>query len=101
MSDDYDEYERACDAMREDNVVLLEEFTGWLRRKGLSEKTVDRHRDNTSTSPRGTRERRPDTRAPRRGMRLQARPVGIPAAPTLQCLRPTPPRRPRLTPLIG
>lgn len=46
MTDDYEKYERACQAIRKDNATLLEAFAGWLRAKGLSEATVKRHCDN-------------------------------------------------------
>jgi hypothetical protein len=46
MTDDYEKYERACQAIRNDNAALLEAFAGWLRAKGLSEATIRRHCDN-------------------------------------------------------
>ena len=46
MTDDYEKYEQACQAIRNDNAPLLEAFAGWLRAKGLSETTVRKHRDN-------------------------------------------------------
>ena len=46
MTDDYKEYERACQVIREENSGLLEEFASWLRAKGLSEATVRRHHRN-------------------------------------------------------
>ena len=46
MMEKYEKYERACETIREDNTALLEEFSGWLRAKGLSDATVTKHRDN-------------------------------------------------------
>ena len=46
MTNDYEKYERACQAIRNDNAALLEAFAGWLRAKGLSEATVRKHSDN-------------------------------------------------------
>jgi hypothetical protein len=46
MTDEYEEYERTCQAIREENAALLKEFAGWLRGKGLSEATVERHCEN-------------------------------------------------------
>jgi len=46
MVDRYEEYEQACRVLREENAVLLEDFADWLRKKGLSEKTIKRHFEN-------------------------------------------------------
>ena len=46
MTDDYEKYERACQAIRKDNAALLKTFADWLRAKGLSEATIRRHCDN-------------------------------------------------------
>ena len=46
MPYDYEQYERACHEIRRKNSELLEEFSGWLRQKGLSEKTIKRHSQN-------------------------------------------------------
>lgn len=46
MSDDYEDYERACEAIRADNAMLLEEFAAWLGAQGLSPKTVSKHQNN-------------------------------------------------------
>ncbi len=46
MVDSYREYEQACRVLREENAVLLKDFTDWIRNKGLSEKTVKRHFEN-------------------------------------------------------
>ncbi len=43
MSDDYEEYERACKRIRDDNAKLLDAFDQWLSEKGLSEKTIEQH----------------------------------------------------------
>lgn len=40
------DYDRACEAMREKNAELLNEFTDWLQAQGLSEATVRRHLSN-------------------------------------------------------
>jgi len=46
MSDDYEDYERACEAIRADNAMLLEEFAAWFGAQGLSPKTVSKHQNN-------------------------------------------------------
>ncbi|MGN0775778.1 MAG: hypothetical protein ACI4MM_03775 [Candidatus Ventricola sp.] len=46
MGDGYDEYERACERIREDNAGYLEMFRESLEGAGLSAKTVARHVDN-------------------------------------------------------
>jgi hypothetical protein len=46
MTDEYEEYKRTCQAIREENAALLKEFAGWLRGKGLSGATVERHCEN-------------------------------------------------------
>ena len=46
MTDEYEKYERACHAVREENASLMEEFASWLRTKGLSATTVERHCNN-------------------------------------------------------
>lgn len=46
MIDSYDQYEEECQKIREDNAKLLDEFAEWLEHKGLSEKTVSKHRGN-------------------------------------------------------
>jgi len=45
--DEYQKYERACRRIKKDNARLLEQFDQWLSRKGLAEKTVRRHAENT------------------------------------------------------
>ena len=46
MTDDYEKYERACQAIRNENAALLEAFARWLRAQELSEATVQRHCEN-------------------------------------------------------
>ncbi|MCH8311198.1 MAG: recombinase [Chloroflexi bacterium] len=46
MTDEYEQYERAGQAIREENASLLEDFSSWLRAKRLSDTTVKRHGDN-------------------------------------------------------
>ena len=45
MTDEYEQYERAGQAIREENASLLEDFSSWLRAKGLSDTTVKKHGD--------------------------------------------------------
>lgn len=44
---EYQEYERACKRIKEDNAKLLADFNQWLSKEGLAKKTVRRHVDNT------------------------------------------------------
>ena len=44
--DDYEEYEAACEEIREDNAKLLEKFEEWLRQKNLTPKTIHTHTEN-------------------------------------------------------
>ena len=46
MERDYEHYERACEAIREENAALLNDFSGWLRNKGLADSTIRTHRNN-------------------------------------------------------
>ena len=46
MTDPYEEFERKCRAIRRENSRLLKGFEGWLKKKGLSEKTVKKHVTN-------------------------------------------------------
>ena len=43
---DYDEYEKACETIRQENAALLEEFKNHLASKGLSQKTINCHMSN-------------------------------------------------------
>ena len=43
---DYEEYEKACDAIRRENTNLLEVFENHLANNGLSQKTINRHIGN-------------------------------------------------------
>ncbi|MGA2973699.1 MAG: recombinase [Spirochaetia bacterium] len=43
---EYEEYEQACAAIREENAKLLSAFRQWLGQSGISEKTIDRHASN-------------------------------------------------------
>jgi len=42
------DFDAECDAIRQQNDVLLEQFAQWLRDSGLSEKTVQKHTDNVA-----------------------------------------------------
>ncbi|MBO0862426.1 MAG: recombinase, partial [Chloracidobacterium sp.] len=44
--DRYRDYEEACQRIREKNDKLLMDFAIWLKRKGLSEKTIRQHNQN-------------------------------------------------------
>ena len=43
MTDEYAQYEKACEVIRAENKVLLAGFAEWLGEKGLSAKTIDKH----------------------------------------------------------
>ena len=43
---DYEQYEKECEKIRKENEKLLSEFEGWLYRKNLSKRTVDKHLRN-------------------------------------------------------
>jgi len=43
---EYEEYERKCSSIREENMKLLDSFESWIRSHGLSEATVKKHREN-------------------------------------------------------
>src|SRR6056297_1579088 len=43
---EYEEYLKKCKKIRKENEVLLNEFAELLRSKGLSEKTVKKHKSN-------------------------------------------------------
>ena len=46
MATDYEQYERDCEDIREKNAELMNDFTAWLRERGLSDATVRRHLGN-------------------------------------------------------
>ncbi len=46
MDEDYEKWEQACREIRQENAKLLDEFSNWLRGKGLSESTVLKHVGN-------------------------------------------------------
>jgi len=46
MVDDYAQYEIECEKIRESNKGLLDDFSTWLRRSGLSSKTIKKHTEN-------------------------------------------------------
>ena len=46
MKDKYAEYEQACKTIREENAVLISEFSDWLEAKNLSTATIENHCDN-------------------------------------------------------
>ncbi len=43
---DYDQYERDCEKIREENDELLDDFAVWLQEKGRSAATINRHLSN-------------------------------------------------------
>ena len=46
MSKEFEEYERACVKIKEDNAKLLADFERWLEQKGLAKKTITEHVKN-------------------------------------------------------
>ena len=46
MSKEFEEYERACVKIKEDNAKLLADFEQWLGQKGLAKKTITEHVKN-------------------------------------------------------
>lgn len=40
---DYEDYDRSCQSIREENAKLLDDFESWLIRKNLTETTAIRH----------------------------------------------------------
>ncbi len=46
MSFDFDNYERECQKIRDENEDLLMDFVTWLRDKNLSDRTVEKHHEN-------------------------------------------------------
>jgi site-specific recombinase XerD len=48
VSDDYSQYEKESKLIREENAKLLDLFSGWLKKQGLSETTVNQHRSNVN-----------------------------------------------------
>ena len=47
MIDDYEQYEIACERIRESNKELLGDFESWLRELNLTASTISKHIDNT------------------------------------------------------
>jgi len=45
---DYEKYEIECDRIRAENEKLLEEFSLWLKKSGLTERTVSSHNENVA-----------------------------------------------------
>ena len=43
---EYEEYERECSKIREENMTLLENFESWITSMGISEPTAKKHREN-------------------------------------------------------
>ena len=43
---EYEECERKCSSIREENTTLLDNFESWIRSKGLTEATAKKHREN-------------------------------------------------------
>ena len=46
MTDEYKQWEEACETIRKENATLLQEFEEWLSSKGLGSKTIDMHIGN-------------------------------------------------------
>lgn len=46
MTDNYEEYKRACQKIQKKNKAILYEFETWIRAKGVSKATVEKHRYN-------------------------------------------------------
>lgn len=46
MVSDYEQYEIECNKLRKQNEALLNEFSSWLRKSNLKDKTIDKHVDN-------------------------------------------------------
>ena len=46
MTDDYEDYEKACKKIKKENKKLLDEFEKYLLNNGLQSKTVDNHITN-------------------------------------------------------
>jgi site-specific recombinase XerD len=46
LTDNYEEYERACQKIQKENKAILDEFETWIRAKGVSKATVEKHRYN-------------------------------------------------------
>jgi len=43
---EYEEYERRCNRIREENQAILDAFESWILAKGLSQATAKKHREN-------------------------------------------------------
>ncbi len=41
--DSYEQYEKECERIREENERLLDDFAQWLGEKNLTQKTIDKH----------------------------------------------------------
>jgi site-specific recombinase XerD len=46
MLDDYEQYEKACEEIRQSNALLLEEFGQWLQQSNLKPNTIKKHTQN-------------------------------------------------------
>lgn len=46
MTDEYDDYEKKCKAIREANADLLDGFKAWMAEKGLGAATIEKHVSN-------------------------------------------------------
>ena len=44
--DSFEQYEKECERIREENEKLLDDFAEWLGEKNLTQQTIDRHVDN-------------------------------------------------------
>lgn len=44
--DSYEEYEKECERIREENEKLLDDFIVWLAEKNLTQKTINKHVSN-------------------------------------------------------
>jgi len=41
--DSYEQYEKECARIREENEILLDNFEEWLAEKGLGQNTINKH----------------------------------------------------------
>ena len=44
--DSYEQYEKECERIREENEKLLDDFAQWLAEKNLAQKTINKHVSN-------------------------------------------------------
>ena len=48
MSDDYEQFKRACGQIKRENTALLKKFATWMHKQGASERTVGTHLSNAA-----------------------------------------------------